>query len=310
MIKRRKWQRPESDFSPMFRHFANILCNRIKINGLPEEINEHFFKYHVLMFGRILFFKDNGKYHVMWFAGHGSFNEYYVQNKFLSVDPWRKSDKSEFDENNASIVFSDVNAYLCNEDVGLYDFCANYADIVNSIDKSIKALAKNSKVIAFITGSDYGFVESARRMIDTLFNGDDCIGIMEESLVDNIKVNPISEKMDYKFSELIKARQYYISDFYQKIGVASNQNMKKERLTDNESQLIEGVANVDFNHILDNLNSSIAEVNEKFGLSISFELNEKEPEEKEEEKEDESIVDETANEDNVDNSDDKGGAGE
>lgn len=307
MLKRRKWKKENSDFSPMFRHFANILCNRIKINGLPEEIDERFFIYHVLMFGRILFFKANGKYHVMWFSGHGHFNEYYIQDEFLSVNPWRNSNKTEFDKNNACIVYSDINAYLCNEDVGLYDFCHDYSDIVNSIDKSIRALAKNSKVIAFITGSDYGFVESARRMIDKLFDGDDCIGIMEESLVDNIKVNPISEKMDYKFSELIKARQYYISDFYQKIGVASNQNMKKERLTDNESQLIEGVANVDFNHILDNLNSSVSFVNEKFGLNISFELNEKEEEKPGEEENEESVDDDTDDKDNVGSDGDKGG---
>lgn len=274
MKSRKRNNFAKSDFTPMFRHFTNLLINRVVVNNLPEEINEKFFLYHVLLFGRVLFFKKNGKYHVMWFSGKGHLDEYYIQRDFLIVNPWATETNGDYDEKNAVIVYSDINAYIENADVGLYDFIENYSTIINSIDASINALAKNSKVIAFLTGSTKSFVTSAKEVIKNLLNSEDCIGVMEESLVDSIKVNPISEKMDYKFSELIKARQYYISDFYQKIGISANMNMKAERLTDNESQLIDSVSDVDFEHILDNLNYSISFVNELFGLNISFSLNE------------------------------------
>lgn len=274
MRPRKRINFEKSDFTPMFRHFTNLLINRVVVNNLPEEINEKFFLYHVLLFGRVLFFKKNGKYHVMWFSGKGHLDEYYIQRDFLIVNPWATETNGDYDEKNAVIVYSDINAYIENADVGLYDFIEKYSTIINSIDASINALAKNSKVIAFLTGSTKSFVSSAKEVIKNLLNSEDCIGVMEESLVDSIKVNPISEKMDYKFSELIKARQYYISDFYQKIGISANMNMKAERLTDNESQLIDSVSDVDFEHILDNLNYSISFVNELFGLDISFSLNE------------------------------------
>ena len=274
MRPRKRTNFEKSDFTPMFRHFTNLLINRVVVNNLPEEINEKFFLYHVLLFGRILFFKKNGKYHVMWFSGKGHLDEYYIQKDFLIVNPWATETNGDYDEKNAVIVYSDINAYIENADVGLYDFIEKYSIIINSIDASINALAKNSKVIAFLTGSTKSFVTSAKEVIRNLLNSEDCIGVMEESLVDSIKLNPISEKMDYKFSELIKARQYYISDFYQKIGISANMNMKAERLTDNESQLIDSVSDVDFEHILDNLNYSISFVNELFGLNISFSLNE------------------------------------
>lgn len=274
MRPRKRINFEKSDFTPMFRHFTNLLINRVVVNNLPEEINEKFFLYHVLLFGRVLFFKKNGKYHVMWFSGKGHLDEYYIQRDFLIVNPWATETNGDYDEKNAVIVYSDINAYIENADVGLYDFIEKYSTIINSIDASINALAKNSKVIAFLTGSTKSFVSSAKEVIRNLLNSEDCIGVMEESLVDSIKVNPISEKMDYKFSELIKARQYYISDFYQKIGISANMNMKAERLTDNESQLIDAVSDVDFEHILDNLNYSISFVNELFGLNISFSLNE------------------------------------
>lgn len=274
MRPRKRINFEKSDFTPMFRHFTNLLINRVVVNNLPEEINEKFFLYHVLLFGRVLFFKKNGKYHVMWFSGKGHLDEYYIQKDFLIVNPWATETNGDYDEKNAVIVYSDINAYIENADVGLYDFIEKYSTIINSIDASINALAKNSKVIAFLTGSTKSFVSSAKEVIRNLLNSEDCIGVMEESLVDSIKVNPISEKMDYKFSELIKARQYYISDFYQKIGISANMNMKAERLTDNESQLIDAVSDVDFEHILDNLNYSISFVNDLFGLNISFSLNE------------------------------------
>lgn len=297
MAKKDRRQIVKSDFSPVFRHFVNLLCNRVVVNNLPEEINEKFLLYEVLLFGRVLFFKKNGKYHVMWFSGKGKRNEYYIQREFLIVNPWAKETNGSYDEENACILYSDINAYVDNCDVGLYDIVEDYAEIINAIDKSIRALAKNSKVIAFLTGSTKSFVSSAKETIKALLNSDDCIGVMEESLVDSIKVNPISEKMDYKFSELIKARQYYISDFYQKIGISANMNMKAERLTDNESQLIDSCAEIDFEHIIDNLNFSVAKINEMFGLNISFELNEEE----------EQVVDNSEQEMNEDESNEKSG---
>ena len=273
---RRRRDLAKSEFSPVFRHFVNVLINRVVVDNLPEEIDEKFLLYHVLLFGRILIFKKNEKFHTMWFSGKGKMNEYYIQKEFLIVNPWATETSGDYDEKNACILYSDINAYIENADVGLYDLVKDYSKIINSIDTSIRALSKNSKVIAFITGSTQSFVSSAKQMINTLLNSDDCIGVMEESLVDSIKVNPISEKMDYKFSELIKARQYYISDFYQKIGISANMNMKAERLTDNESQLIDSCAEVDFEHIIDNLNFSVAKINDLFDLNISFRLNEDE----------------------------------
>lgn len=267
----------KSEFSPVFRHFTNVLINRVVADNLPEEIDQKFLLYHVLLYGRVLFFEAGGKVHVMWFSGKGHLNEYYIQKDFLVVNPWARETNGDYEENKtACILYSDINAYIENADVGLYDIVEEYSEIINQIDKSIKALAKNSKVIAFLTGSTNSFVHSAKQVINRLLDSDECIGVMEESLVDNIKVNPISEKMDYKFSELIKARQYYISDFYQKIGISANMNMKAERLTDNESQLIDSVSDIDFEHIIDNLNFSVKKINSLFGLNISFRLNEEE----------------------------------
>ena len=102
----------KSDFTPVFRHFVNVLINRVVADNLPEEIDQKFLLYHVLLYGRVLFFKKNGKYHVMWFSGKGERNEYYIQKEFLIVNPWAEETAGDYDEKDAGILYSNINAYI------------------------------------------------------------------------------------------------------------------------------------------------------------------------------------------------------
>ena len=63
----------------------------------------------------------------------------------------------------------------------------------------------------------------------------------------------------------------------QKIGISANQNMKKERLTDNESELISSVSSISFDYICNNINSCLKKVNKLFNLNITCSINNPEP---------------------------------
>ena len=269
-----------SQYDHVFRSLVNVVCDRIKFEGLPEEIDDAYLRYQLLLYGKVLFFAHKNSYHVFWYSGTGKHNEYHIDNEFLVTNPWMDYPNNFFktyNESQACIIYSDINAYIEDADCGLFDFVAEYAKIISSIDRSIYILAKNSRLIAILTGQTMSFVESAKIAIDRVFKGDDSFAIMEESLLDSIKVNPIGEKSDYKLSELVKTRQYYVSEFYQKLGVSCNQNMKKERLTDDESELISSVSSISFNHIINNINTSLKKVNKTFNLNISCSINNPEP---------------------------------
>ena len=217
---------------------------------------------------------------MFWYSGTGIHNEYHIDKEFLVTNPWLDYPQSftqKFQDTEAVIIYSDINGYIEDTDCGLFDFISEYSSIISAIDRSIYILAKNSRLIAFLTGQTMSFVESAKITIDRVFKGDDAFAIMEESLLDSIKVNPIGEKTEYKLSELIKTRQYYVSEFMQKIGISANQNMKKERLTDNESELISSVSSISFDYICNNINSCLKKVNKLFNLNISCSINNPEP---------------------------------
>lgn len=270
----------DSQYNHIFRSLVNITCDRIKFDNLPEEIDDAFLRYQLLLYGKVLFFKHKDTHHVFWYSGTGIRNEYHIDKQYLVTNPWLDYPQSftqKFQDTNSVIIYSDINAYIEDTDCGLFDYISSYADIISAIDRSIYILAKNSRLIAFLTGQTMSFVESAKITIDRVFKGDEAFAIMEESLLDSIKVNPIGEKTEYKLSELIKTRQYYISEFFQKIGISANQNMKKERLTDNESELISSVSSISFDYILHNINSCLKKVNKLFNLNITCSINNPEP---------------------------------
>ena len=265
-----------SQYDHVFRSLVNVVCDRIKFEGLPEEIDDAYLRYQLLLYGKVLFFKHKNFYHVFWYSGTGKHNEYHIDNEFLVTNPWMdypNNFSKTYNESQACIIYSDINAYIEDVDCGMFDFVTEYANLISAIDRSIYIIAKNSRLIAFLTGQTMSFVESAKVAIDRVFKGDDSFAIMEESLLDSIKVNPIGDKSDYKLSELVKTRQYYISEFFQKLGVSCNQNMKKERLTDDESELISSVSAISFNHIINNINTSLKKVNKTFNLNISCSIN-------------------------------------
>lgn len=270
----------DSQYNHIFRSLVNITCDRIKFDNLPEEIDDAFLRYQLLLYGKVLFFKHKNTHHVFWYSGTGIRNEYHIDKQFLVTNPWLDYPQSftqKFQDTNSVIIYSDINAYIEDTDCGLFDYISSYADIISAIDRSIYILAKNSRLIAFLTGQTMSFVESAKIAIDRVFKGDEAFAIMEESLLDSIKVNPIGEKTEYKLSELIKTRQYYVSEFFQKIGISANQNMKKERLTDNESELISSVSSISFDYICNNINSCLKKVNKLFNLNITCSINNPEP---------------------------------
>ena len=72
---------------------------------------------------------------------------------------------------------------------------------------------------------------------------------------------------------LIEAHAHLLQDFYSEIGIASNGNLKRERINTAETELMTGCLDISIWNMLDTLKKCIERVNEKFGTSITIELN-------------------------------------
>ena len=45
----------DSQYNHIFRYLVNITCDRIKFDNLPEEIDDAFLRYQLLLYGKVLF---------------------------------------------------------------------------------------------------------------------------------------------------------------------------------------------------------------------------------------------------------------
>ena len=77
-----------SQYDHVFRSLVNVVCDRIKFEGLPEEIDDAYLRYQLLLYGKVLFFTHKNSYHVFWYSGTGKHNEYHIDNEFLVTNPW------------------------------------------------------------------------------------------------------------------------------------------------------------------------------------------------------------------------------
>ena len=71
---------------------------------------------------------------------------------------------------------------------------------------------------------------------------------------------------------LIETHQYILAQFYNEIGIAGNWNMKRERVNTAETELMTGSLDVNVKLIEEEIKKGIDKVNQLFGTSITFEI--------------------------------------
>ena len=88
-----------------------------------------------------------------------------------------------------------------------------------------------------------------------------------------VGANPLLGSASNYITQSIEAQQYILGMLYQKIGIQSTFNMKRERLTDDETQLDTDPLRPLIDAMLEERQNFCKAVNEKYGLNISVEFN-------------------------------------
>lgn len=92
----------------------------------------------------------------------------------------------------------------------------------------------NLRVQAYISASDNNAIKSAQKMIDDLFNGELSV-IADDVMLQSLKINPVNKYQD--LTDIKEVQQYFKGQLFNEIGLATNYNLKKERITQAEVEL-------------------------------------------------------------------------
>ena len=217
-----------SEYMKMFFIRTNTM---FEYDGLPETIPKEDYQLIKQRFGSATIGKaDNDKIYAFYGGLGGEWNEYYHPTLSIVTNPYLKFNK------NYKI---DVDCVVIKNDIfynGLYNINLKYAELLTECDISIRKCLLNIRVDNVLESKDNSQDESIRKFFENVENGD--FGyITSKKMMDNslMNIHNTASKTSNPLKDLIEMRNYIESCWWMEFGLNANYNMKRESLTDAET---------------------------------------------------------------------------
>lgn len=121
-----------------------------------------------------------------------------------------------------------------------------------------------------ISSSDDQTTQSAKDYLNKIIDGS--LGVIgEQKLFKALSVTPTNTKQTATFADLYGYQQFIIAQLNNTIGLATNNNMKRERLTTNEIEVNKNASYPLVDNMLRNRQTAVDKINDMFGLDITVE---------------------------------------
>lgn len=126
----------------------------------------------------------------------------------------------------------------------------------------------NLRIPFTISSSDDQTTQSAKEYLNKIIDGS--LGVIgEQKLFKALSITPTNSKQTASFSDLYGYQQFIIAQLNNTIGLATNNNMKRERLTTNEIEINKNASYPLVDNMLRNRQQAVEQINEMFGLDIT-----------------------------------------
>ena len=264
------------DVEENYKFYFKWLLSKTKeifiIKNLPDTININFLKNTLLLDGEICFTKFGDKLYALNGSRGGSVDEYYRPTIFTIANPKLGSKQVEIGKDGI-VVFntsSDEDLYFGG---GLFQLIKQTATLLADNIVSINCAQINSRVEAIITADSQQQADSGKIVLKRLYSGEP-YQILTQDMIEKIQINPIAAaNTSNKLESLIELNNYIISNYFQSIGIKSNDVRKKERMITDEINEQNDYLAISVLDIVSSWKEGFDRVNEMFGTDIQVELN-------------------------------------
>lgn len=233
--------------------------------NLPPSMPQNELENILQRFGFAVIAEVNGKLYALRGGLGGEQNAYYKPTIATVANPYLNLTKDfVIEDNKDAVLFK--NDYLCS---GLMPIIGKFAVPLVDANISLNTAAVLSRLQLVISASDDQTRKSAEMYIEKLLNGDFSV-ISENAFLSGVKVQNVDYPLIIK--DLIELTQYYKSNLLAEIGINSQFNMKRERLTENEVLLNDTELMPFVENMLFERKTAVAAINEKYGTQITVDL--------------------------------------
>lgn len=220
-----------------YGQFVARLDSMFEWTGLPDTIPDYILERYLKTIGwcGIGYATSNqdpeaGEQLYCFFGGLGDIpNEYYQPTRIIMANPVLGSKSYEIGK---ECVWAKNDSLA----MGLSAMLSRYSHLLAANDISINISQVTSRMPFVLTAETTNDVESAKQYIKDAEDGK--LGIIKSSSFNNgVTPQPAGTENSSYIKALVELHQYLKAQFYNDIGIGSNYNMKRERLSEAEANL-------------------------------------------------------------------------
>ena len=239
--------------------------NMFKYENLPDTLPQIEIEKLLQTRGLGFITKHNDELYIFSGSLSGALDVYGNYTKFNVSNPNINLNK-EFELSDGSLIKNDDLA------LGLLPIYERYVTMMVENEISMVMHSYNNRINRIISAGDDSTKESAEKYIDNIIDGK--LGIIGESRIfEGIKVDNPHGSNSNQVTHMIEYQQYLKASMFNEIGLNANFNMKRERLTSNETELNTDILYPFIDDMLENRRVAIDKVNELFDTNIEVNFN-------------------------------------
>ena len=204
-------------------------------------------------------------------------NIYAFQGGFSGQDPYNQPTKAIVNNPslnyNGTFTINDDCVIIKNDDMkqGLMHIYNKYGMLLIENQITMLMTDYNYRMPFTISSKDDTTTQSAREYLQKVIDGS--LGVIGEAkLFDALKVTPTNNKGVNSFADLYGYQQFIEAQLNNTIGLATNNNMKRERLTTNEIEVNKNASYPLIDNMLRNRKQAVEKINKMFDLDIDVEF--------------------------------------
>lgn len=173
-------------------------------------------------------------------------------------------------QNNSTYTINEDCVVIMNDDMkqGLIKIYEYFGQRLIENEITMLMTDYNLRMPFTISSSDDATTQSAKEYLNKIIDGS--LGVIgEQKLFKALSVTPTNNKATASFADLYGYQQFIIAQLNNTIGLATNNNMKRERLTTNEIEINKNASYPLVDNMLKNRQQAVEKINSMFGLDIT-----------------------------------------
>lgn len=253
-----------------FKWLLSKTCSCFYLKNLPETLDEFYIISNLLIDGDICITKFNDELYACIGAPGGQPDEYYKPSVYTIANPILGSKIVKDGVDGVIVYNTPLDAYISG---GLYGLISQTATLLADNIVSINCCQINSRVTAITTADSPAQRIEAEATLKSMYAGHP-FKVVGSDIIDKIAVNPIATaSTSQNLAELIELHNYIIANYFQSIGIKSNDIRKKAHVLQDEIDSQNDYLQISILELLTSWQSGFDKVNELFGTDIHVELN-------------------------------------